>query len=197
MDEFPQRAAPAFLILWVPFLALSIWLMRASGFQSMSAFLASLLLPMLVVAVLARTWRRFFLLHYPIVLLSAAFATYVITYGEAPGDFMSYVLATSSWQELRGFFTIWQGQRLILGAVALTRRIPHSRLLVPSQSQIFPPSRARLVVLGVVAVLGAIAAPRPAALLTGINMNSSGWNHHVHRVHNEPRPRRSQGHGRS
>jgi glucan phosphoethanolaminetransferase (alkaline phosphatase superfamily) len=171
MDEFPQRAAPAFLILWVPFLALSIWLMRASGFQSMSAFLASLLLPMLVVAVLARTWRRFFLLHYPIVLLSAAFATYVITYGEAPGDFMSYVLATSSWQELRGFFTIWQGQRLILGAVALTGVYLALAFWCPPSPIFSAGSRTRLVVLGVVAVLGAIAAPRPVALLTGINMN--------------------------
>ena len=84
---------------------------------------------------------------------------------------MSYVLATSSWQELRGFFTIWQGQRLILGAVALTGVYLTLAFWCPPSPIFSAGSRARLAVLGVVAVLGAIAAPRPAALLTGINMN--------------------------
>ena len=169
--EFPERSAPAFLVLWVPFGALSIWMMRASGFQTTAAFLASVVLPMLVIAVLARTWRRFFLVHYPVVLLSAAFATYVFVYGEAPGDFMSYVLATSTWEELRGFFTIWQGERLILGAVAVTGLYLALAFFSPPSPIFSPGSRVRLVVLAVVAVLVAVAAPRPAALLTGIDMN--------------------------
>jgi len=124
MEEFPQQAAPAFLVLWIPFGALSIWLARSQGLQSVSALLATILLAMLVTAVCARNWPRFFLLQFPIVLLSAAFATYTFTYDSLPGDFISYVLATSSWQEFRGFFSIWPGQRLLLGALALSAAAP-------------------------------------------------------------------------
>jgi glucan phosphoethanolaminetransferase (alkaline phosphatase superfamily) len=168
----PDRAAPALLVLCAPFLALGFWLARAQGLQSLAALLATITLAMLLVAMGARTWRRFFLIQFPIVLLSAAFATYTLIYGAVPGDFIAYVLATSSWEEFRGFFTIWQGERFLLAALALAVIYLAAALWVPGRP-IFPSggARVRLGILGGVVVLTAIAAARPVALIAGVATN--------------------------
>ena len=172
MRAFPDRAVPASMVLALPFVLLSVWLARLKGLQSLSAFVVSIGLALLVVAVCSRTWRRFFLIQLPVVLLSAAFATYTLMYDSVPGDMIAYVLATSSWDEFRGFFSIWQGQRLLLSSaillivyLALALRAPATPIYTGENR------RARSITLGVVTVLSAFAASKPAALIDGIAAN--------------------------
>ena len=105
------RVLTPFLVFCVPLAALGAWLMRAKGLQSLCAYLVSIAVALALVAIVTRVWRLFFLVQLPILVLSAAFAMCTLTYNSPPGDLLSYVLATSSWEELRGFFTIWQGLR--------------------------------------------------------------------------------------
>jgi hypothetical protein len=53
---------------------------------------------LVLVAMLARTWRLFFLVQLPLLLLSAAFAIFTLSYGTPPGEFLAHVLATSTWE---------------------------------------------------------------------------------------------------
>jgi glucan phosphoethanolaminetransferase (alkaline phosphatase superfamily) len=168
----PDRAAPALLVLCAPLIALAIWLVRANGLQSLAGFLASILLPILLVGLCTKSWRSFFLVQLPVVLLGAAFATCTITYDTIPGDLLAYVLATSSWDEIRGFFTVWQGQRLLVAGAALAGIYVAAALWVPREP-IFDTNtrRMRLGLLGVVCILIAFAATRPAALIEGLAGN--------------------------
>jgi glucan phosphoethanolaminetransferase (alkaline phosphatase superfamily) len=160
------------LALCAPFMALGLWLTKSKGLQSLAALVCSLVLAMFVVAVCARTWRRFFLIQFPVVLVSAAFATYAFIYGTVPGDFIAYVLATSPWDEIRGYFSIWAGLKLLLAAVALTGIYLPLALWAPPTA-IFPREnrRIKLGLLGAIVVLLAIAAPRLQALIDGVVSN--------------------------
>ncbi len=89
MDEFPQRAAPGFLVLSAPIIAQSLWLARVKGLESVCALLASFGLVMLILATFAGTWRRFLLIQTPLVLLGAAFVAVTFVYGTVPGDLLA------------------------------------------------------------------------------------------------------------
>jgi hypothetical protein len=101
-------------MLCLPYLALAAWLAATGKLGSVVPFAASVLLIEGLLAIIARTWRRFFWLNAPFWLLTLVFAGYTLTYGDVPGELLAYVLATSSWEEVRGFFGIWQGERLLL-----------------------------------------------------------------------------------
>ena len=114
-----SRIAAAFAMLCLPYLALAAWLVATGKLASVTAFVASVLSIGGFLAVIARTWRRFFWLNAPFWLLALVFAGYTLTYGDVPGELLAYVLATSSWDEVRGFFGIWQGERVVLESAAL------------------------------------------------------------------------------
>jgi glucan phosphoethanolaminetransferase (alkaline phosphatase superfamily) len=166
------RILAAFLVLCLPLAVVGVWLLRAKGLQSLCAFVVSIALLLALVAMLTRSWRLFFLIQFPIVLLSTAFAMYVIAYDVPPGDFIAYVLATSTGDDVRGFFSIWQGLRLLLAMAA----IAVVYLLLAAWS---PPgpifsgqnTRVRWGFLGAVLVLCAYAARSPAAFIDGLAAN--------------------------
>ena len=106
-------------MLCLPYLSLAAWLAASGKLASIAAFAASVLLIGGLLAIVARTWRRFFWLNAPFWLLAVVFAGYTLTYGDVPGELLAYVLATSSWEEVRGFFGIWQGERLLVEAAVL------------------------------------------------------------------------------
>jgi hypothetical protein len=67
------RVLTGFLVLCVPLLGLGGWVLHARGTQSLAGFILSVVVITAILARIARTWRGFFLLQYPIQLLSAVF----------------------------------------------------------------------------------------------------------------------------
>ena len=165
-------SAAAFLLLALPNVALGAWLLQAKGLQSLAAFFVSLVLLSWLLAMATRTWRGFLLINFPLLLLSVLFAAYTISLSAPPGDFIAYVLATTSWEEVRGFLGIWQGTRWLLVAVLLALvylwlavwHAPH-----PISSGHNP--RVRYSILGAVAVMSAYAAHSAAAFMDGVAIN--------------------------
>jgi glucan phosphoethanolaminetransferase (alkaline phosphatase superfamily) len=167
-----SRVAATFIVLCLPYLALGAWLGHAKGMQSVAAYVASVGLLLWLFAFVARTWRRFFLLQFPLLLLGVAFAAYTLSFDNLPGQVIAYVLATSSWEEVRGFFSIWQGQRLLLAALLLASIY----LILAWRSPPRPIPRSRNVYLRwgpmvAVVLLSGYAAPNSAALIDGIATN--------------------------
>jgi glucan phosphoethanolaminetransferase (alkaline phosphatase superfamily) len=170
--DLPVGLLSAVLILCLPFAVLSVWLLRVKGLQSLAAFTVSIVLLLVLAAMVTRTWRVFLLSQFPILLLSTAFTMYVIAYNTPPGEFIAYALATSSWEEIRGFFSIWQGLRLLLvmatiAAVylVLAARAPRRPIFSGSHA------RGRWGFLAVVVVLSAYAARSPGAFVDGLAAN--------------------------
>jgi glucan phosphoethanolaminetransferase (alkaline phosphatase superfamily) len=157
------------IVLCLPIAAIGVWLVRARGLQSLCSLLTSVLLLLAVVALIARRWRLFYVLLLPVLVLAAAMASYTLSYGTPPGEFLAFVLATSTWEEAWGFLGVWQGFRylllvLLLAAayLILTLRVPPGRIFSGISA------RSRRFFLGVVAVLGAFAVLSPAALFNGL-----------------------------
>jgi glucan phosphoethanolaminetransferase (alkaline phosphatase superfamily) len=172
MQAFSSRVSAAFVLLCLPYAALGVWLARTQGLRSQAAFAASVALLMWLIAFIARTWRRFFLLQFPLLLLSVAFASYTILYNHLPGQAIAYVLVTSSWDEMRGFFGIWQGQKLLLpavigGLIYLVLSFWSSPRPISSSGN----ARARWGFLGAVLLMTVYAAHSSAAFIDGIAAN--------------------------
>ena len=166
------RILAAGALLALPYAVLAGCLASAKGVQSLAAYLASVGLLLWLFAVLTGTWRRFFLLHSPLWLLAAVFAAYTYNYGSPPGELLAYVLATSSWDEVVGFFGIWQGERLLIGTAVLTAAYIGVAALAPT-SLIFPGPKAywRYSILGAITLVSAIAAQSPLAFAQGLAVN--------------------------
>jgi glucan phosphoethanolaminetransferase (alkaline phosphatase superfamily) len=172
MDRYAIRVLTTCLVLSVPLMALGVWLLEARGPRSLAAFILSVAVMTLSVALLARTWRRFFLLQYPIVLLSAVFAIYTLSYDNTPGQFIAYVVATTSWDEIRGFFSIWQGMRWLL-LVTVLSSLYFVLVMWPPNRRISlgRPGHLRWSALAVILGLGAYSISSPAAFVDGVKAN--------------------------
>jgi glucan phosphoethanolaminetransferase (alkaline phosphatase superfamily) len=162
----------ALVLLLAPYALIGIWLGHAKGTQSIAAFVASVALLTWLVAFATRSWRQFLLLQFPLLLLAAAFAAVTLSFDDPPGDLLAYVLATCTWDEVRGFFSIWQGQRLLLGAIVggalyliLSFGAANQRIASGNSPYV------RWGVLGTVVILCAYAATNPQSLAAGITAN--------------------------
>jgi glucan phosphoethanolaminetransferase (alkaline phosphatase superfamily) len=156
----------------LPYCVLGACLATAKGVLCLTAFLASVALLLWLLALVARTWRRLFMLHAPFWLLAVAFASYVLMYGSTPGELLAYVLATSSWSEFLGFLGIWQGKQLLIGLgvlfaiyVAVTAVVPRTPIV---QRRVGPLRWGGLVAA---MVLGAVAAQSPTLLVQALSAN--------------------------
>jgi glucan phosphoethanolaminetransferase (alkaline phosphatase superfamily) len=159
-------------IVSAPYLALGGWVAAARGPQALAAYLVSVCLLLWLLAMAARNWRALLLIQLPLLLLGAVFAAYTLLYGTPPGQFIAYVLATSSWAEFRGFLTIWQGMRWLL--VALVVAVIYLLLALrcpPHPIASGRSARLRYGFLGAVLLLSAYAAASPAAFIDGIAAN--------------------------
>jgi glucan phosphoethanolaminetransferase (alkaline phosphatase superfamily) len=136
------------------------------------AYVGSVGLLLWLLAFFAGTSRRFFLLHAPLWILATVYAAYTLTYGSPPGELLAYVLATSSWDEVVGFFGIWQGQRLLIGAAALSAAYIAVAAFVPL-TPVFPAGRSyvRWGILGALTLVTAFAAQNPLAFMGGLAVN--------------------------
>ena len=172
MRALPNRVIAAFILLCLPYLALGIWLERTKGLQSEAAFVASVVLLMCATALAARTWRRFFLLQFPLLLLGAAFAAYTLSFDARPGKSIALVLATSSWAEFQGFFGIWQGKRMLLAALSLA--LLYLLLAVRSPSRPMFSGGNKYLYWGLVSAVilpSAYAAQNAVAFVEGVAAN--------------------------
>jgi glucan phosphoethanolaminetransferase (alkaline phosphatase superfamily) len=71
----------------------------------------------LLVAAAARTWRTFFLVQFPFILLGAGFIGYAFIFGSLPGETLAMVALGTSWEEVEGSFLLWRNNWLgVLGA---------------------------------------------------------------------------------
>jgi glucan phosphoethanolaminetransferase (alkaline phosphatase superfamily) len=167
-----SRLLVAWGVLALPYVVLAGCLAHAKGLSSLAAYVGSVGLLLWLLAFLARTWRRFFLLHAPLWILAAVFAAYMLTYGSPPGELLAYVLATSSWDEVVGFFGIWQGERLLIGAAVFSAAYIAVAALAP-MTPIFAArsSYIRWGILGALTLVSAVAAQDPVAFVQGLAMN--------------------------
>ena len=159
-------------LLLSPYCVTGACVARAKGVLCLTAFGASVALLLWLLALVARTWRRLFVLHAPLWLLAVAFAFYVLIYGSTPGELLAYVLATSSWAEFVGFLGIWQGKQLLIGLgvllatyVAATAVSPQTPIVQRRDGYL------RWGGLAMAIVLAAIAAQSPALLVQGLSAN--------------------------
>jgi glucan phosphoethanolaminetransferase (alkaline phosphatase superfamily) len=172
----PLAATARLLVAWgvlvLPYAVLAGCLARAQGIPSLAAYVGSVGLLLWLLAFLARTWRRFFLLQTPLWILAAVYAAYTLTYGSPPGELLAYVLATSSWDEVVGFFGIWQGERLLIGAAVVSAAYIAIAALAP-KTPIFAArsSYLRWSILGAFALVSAFAAQSPVAFVQGLAVN--------------------------
>lgn len=168
----PVFLLSALILLCLPYVALAAWLQQSHDAHSMAAYVASVIVLMLLTAMLAGTWRRFLLLQLPFLLLSAAFAVYTAIYDVPPGSALALVLATSTWDEVRGFFSIWPGEKLLLQAVLLVSIY----LLLAGLAPSWPISSQRVTavrwgVMGTIVLMIAFAAQSSAAFMDGLAAN--------------------------
>lgn len=134
----PIRKSYSFVALAVlcaaPALATAI---SQIGRQSTRAVVTILLVSVLIaflIGTLTRTWRRFFLVSFPLVLGSSAFAAYTVAFGVRPSPSLARVALNASWEEIVGFIGLYQVPALILclclcawaaAYLVLALRLPH------------------------------------------------------------------------
>src|SRR4051794_30838588 len=87
------------------------------GRQPTRTIVAILLVSILIsflTASLTRTWRRFLLVCFPLVLVSSVFAAYTVLFGVRPGSALGVVILSTSWEEIIGFVSLYHGYTLAL-----------------------------------------------------------------------------------
>jgi len=159
-------------LLLMPYVALALWLLGARSGRSLCAFLAAFAFFTLMIALLTRQWRRFYLAQFPFWLLSVGFTAFTVTYDGPPGDFLSYVLATVSLDEIRGFLGVALSLKWALIALlpvalylVLAIRTPPEPIL----SNL--PTRLRQGFLGAALAMLAVSAFSPHDLIDGFATN--------------------------
>src|ERR1700722_6013632 len=105
-------------LLSTPYLVTGSWLMSHHGWPSCTSYLSLAFGGIVLLAILVRRTRYFLLLHLPVFVLSGVITAYIVVCDQLPGNAIAMVLKTSSWDEMRGFLGVWQGQKWLLLLVA-------------------------------------------------------------------------------
>jgi glucan phosphoethanolaminetransferase (alkaline phosphatase superfamily) len=155
-----------------PFVAMVFWALNTQAMRSVVALAASAIFVTMLLALCARTWRTFFLLVFPLWVVTTVYATYAILLGTAPGRAVALLLSGASWEEITGLFGMWQQKWLslpIFGVltlyVILSLRLPLWPIFSRTMSAVV---RVLLVLTVPMAVY---AAQNTAQLTTGIALN--------------------------
>jgi glucan phosphoethanolaminetransferase (alkaline phosphatase superfamily) len=101
-----------------PYLAMLVWGWQAYKARSLLTLLLTIALGLLLLGMLTRTWRRFFLVYAPFLLVSVAYVAYSLSFGIVPGHTLAIVLVSATWEEILGLWTVWQGKWLLLPCLA-------------------------------------------------------------------------------
>jgi glucan phosphoethanolaminetransferase (alkaline phosphatase superfamily) len=155
-----------------PYLAMLVWCWHAYKPRSVLVLVLTAALGGLLLAGCTRTWRRFFLAYFPLLLLSLIYCGYALGFGVVPGHTLGIVLASASFEEMLGLWTVWQTKWLLapvlglLGAYLwLAWRLPEWPIF---SGKSYLAARAILVLAIPVTVY---AAHSPPQLVDGIALN--------------------------
>jgi len=73
-----------------------------------------------VFAAAARTWRLFFVVQFPLIVLAAVFVAYTVSFHMPPGNTLAQILVGASAEEIRGFLSLsawrWGATLLAVGS---------------------------------------------------------------------------------
>lgn len=93
---------------------MAFWLAGHRGLPVCIDYLLICVAGLVLLAAVARTRRLFLLLHFPVFILCILLCGCTIVCEQLPGYPLAFILITSSWEEVRGYFGLWEGQRLVL-----------------------------------------------------------------------------------
>lgn len=114
---------------------------------------------LILLALVAGTVRRLHAVHAPLFFVTLIFTGYAIVSGELAGYPIAFVLETSSWEEVRGFFGTWQQQKLLLLVLLAAVAYIGVGLGMPSRYRLTGRPRAtRWIAIGTFGVAAALAA---------------------------------------
>lgn len=154
MTLFLTRLMLSLVFLSAPYFSMEFWLSGRYGALAAVNYGLITLASLVVVALVAGTCRRFFLLHTLIFAATLVFLGYVMTCNDLPGYPIALVLETASWEEVRGFFGSWQEQRLLVALVIATAAYIAVGLVVVPNGQLRPYRRSgRRIVIGALGLL--------------------------------------------
>jgi glucan phosphoethanolaminetransferase (alkaline phosphatase superfamily) len=125
----PQRSRMAWIscctlgiLCAAPFIAMLLWSWSTQPLRSVLTLVSTVILVTIPLAACARTWRRFFLLTFPLWVVATAYSTYAILSDKVPGRAVALLLSGASWEEISGLFGVWQQKWMTLpiaGVLAL------------------------------------------------------------------------------
>jgi len=157
----------------LPYVAMLLfWGFHNDKPRSVLALLVTAALGPLLLAGVTRTWRRFFLVYFPLLIPTIAYAVYSLGFGVVPGHTLGMVLVSATWEELRGLLGLGQAKWILLPLIVflalylyLAWRLPDSPIF---SGKTYLAARA-LLVLSVPATV--YAASNTLQLVDGIALN--------------------------
>jgi glucan phosphoethanolaminetransferase (alkaline phosphatase superfamily) len=160
-------------VVWALYAAPTVmtiaWAAKMRSSRSAVAIVITFISTAYLIAIVTRTWRRFFLVQFPVCLLSVAFSAYTVTFGMRPGSALASILAFTSLEEVQGFFGLQQGRLLVLLLGAWSACYLVSAWIAP-KGLIFSGRGVPLfrMILVLLAPLAAYAVSNPSQLADGI-----------------------------
>jgi glucan phosphoethanolaminetransferase (alkaline phosphatase superfamily) len=160
------------LLLWAPTLWMAHWALAGYRVRGALTVLTIGLLIAILTAVCTRAWRKFFLVLFPLFMLSMGFLIYTLSFRMPPGHTLSMILVGASWEELRGFLGMAQGRALV--PILLGGALIYLSLSVTIQrAPIFTAGMKNLSRLAVMSLipLGGYCAWNSGELIDGMSLN--------------------------
>ena len=155
-----------------PFVAMLLWSLPKHEPHSTAALLATMILLALLLAACTRTWRRFFLIFLPLLIVAVAYVSYSLWFGCVPGPLLAMLLLGASWEECAGLFITSPHNWLALPMIGVLAaylwfawRLPPLAIFNDRTDK-----AARLLIVLIVP-LTAYAAYSPDDLVDGIALN--------------------------
>jgi glucan phosphoethanolaminetransferase (alkaline phosphatase superfamily) len=175
----PQKSPTDWISCWTlgalcaaPFIAMLLWSLNTQTLRSVLTLVATTIFVTMLLAMCARTWRRFFLLILPFWAVATVYATYAVLFGNTPGRAVALLLAGASFEEILGLFSVWQQKWITLPVAGvfvlyliLSLRLPVWPIFSRTVSAI---ARVLLVLTVPMAVYAAQNIPQ---LTTGMGLN--------------------------
>jgi glucan phosphoethanolaminetransferase (alkaline phosphatase superfamily) len=159
-------------MLAAPIIVMITWSSRAQAWRSVLTLLLSAVLTFILIAALTRTWRRFVLVSFPLLVLSVTYTALTLQMGIVPGRAMALLLNSSAPEDVIGAVRVsggsWPAAAIIVllgGYLYLTSRLP----TWPIFSR--PVVVASRITLGLCLLALAVVAGNAAELIDGLAIN--------------------------